>query len=189
LRFRRRSIGESPEKRAKTRHWLLNLVRVTNTSAIWRQPSPRGDVAEEMERRAYILAHGKEDDYRPLMLKKYGINNPELNKIAAYYAEKFNDQATLNWLKLQHPYVRSRKDDLNAIESMAMMLMGGLVTDLDGAPQEGAGSVPIKAPLIKPLTQRLLSPRKDIFRNLAKTRQPENLGGRRLKLGRDWKAR
>jgi len=104
------------------------------------------NIAEEMERRAYILAHGKEDDYRPLMLKKYGINNPELNKIAAYYAEKFNDQATLNWLKLQHPYVRSRKDDLNAIDSMAMMLMGGLVTDLDGAPQEGAGSLQDKTP-------------------------------------------
>jgi len=99
------------------------------------------DLAEEMERRANILEHGKEDDYRPLMLKEYGTNNPELNKIAAYYAEKFNDQATLNWLKLQHPYIHSQKDDLNAIDSIAMMLMGGLVTDLDGAPQEGAGSV------------------------------------------------
>jgi len=47
-------------------------------------------------------------------------------------------------MKQQHPYLRSRKDDLNAIESMEMMLMGGLVTDLDGASHEGAGRVPEK---------------------------------------------
>ena len=109
--------------------------------------SLRNYFAEEIERRAYILARGREDDYRPLMLKEYGINNPELNKIAAYYAGKFNDQATLNWLKLQHPYIRSQKDDLNDIDSMAMMLMGGLVTDLDGAPEEGAGNAPKKSAL------------------------------------------
>jgi len=102
------------------------------------------DVAEEMERRAYILEHGKEDEYRALMLKKYGNNNPELNKIAAYYAEKFNDQATLNWLKLQHSYIRSQKDDLNFIEAIKMMLVGGLFEDFEGASQEGAGSVPEK---------------------------------------------
>ena len=103
------------------------------------------DLAEEMERRAYILEHGTEDDYRPLMLTEYGINNPELNKIAAYYAGQFNDQATLNWLNLQHPYVRSQSDDLNFIESIKMMLVWGLFEGLEGAPQEGTGSVPEKS--------------------------------------------
>ncbi len=103
-------------------------------------------VAEEMQRRAYILEHGKEDDYRPLMLKQYGINNPELNHIAAYYAEKFNDQATLNWLKLQHPYIRSQKDDLDFVDSMAMMLLGGVLEEFEGGMSGDAGSITAKSP-------------------------------------------
>ena len=79
------------------------------------------------------------------MLNEYGINNPELNKVAAYYAEKFNDQATLNWLKRQHPYIRSQNDDPNFIESIAMMLMGGVLEESEGSMSEDAGSVPAKS--------------------------------------------
>jgi len=61
------------------------------------------DIAEEMQRRAYILLHGTEDNYRKLVVDQYGIKNPELNNIIGYYAKNFNDQAALNWLKLQHP--------------------------------------------------------------------------------------
>ena len=57
------------------------------------------------------------------MLQQYGINNPDLNKIAAYYAEKFNDQATLNWLKLQHPAERP-KLDANGMAIMALLPEG-----------------------------------------------------------------
>jgi hypothetical protein len=60
-------------------------------------------VAEEMQRRAYILTNANESNYRQLMLEQYGINNPDLDSIAAYYAKLFNDQETLNWLSLQHP--------------------------------------------------------------------------------------
>lgn len=91
-----------------------------------------GDLAEEMRRRAYILALGKEDDYRPLMLEEYGINNPELDKIAAYYAEKFNDQATLNWLRLQHPSVRPGLD-ANGLMMMALFPEGEAVEEASQA--------------------------------------------------------
>jgi hypothetical protein len=57
------------------------------------------------------------------MLQQYGVNNPELNKIAAYYAEKSHDQATLNWLKLQHPAERP-KIDPNGLAMMAFFPEG-----------------------------------------------------------------
>jgi hypothetical protein len=80
-------------------------------------------IAAELQRRAYILENGTESNYRQLMFQQYGINNPELNKIAAYYAEKFNDQATLNWLKLQHPAKRP-KLDANGLAMMALLPEG-----------------------------------------------------------------
>jgi len=81
------------------------------------------NLAEEMQRRAYILTHGKEGNYRNLMLDQYGINNPDLNKIAAYYAERFNDHATLNWLSLQHPAPRPHLD-ANGLAMMALFPEG-----------------------------------------------------------------
>ncbi len=81
------------------------------------------DLAAEMQRRLYILTHGTEGNYRNLMLKEYGINNPDLDTIAAYYAEKFNDQPTLNWLKLQHPASRPRLDP-NGLAMMALFPEG-----------------------------------------------------------------
>jgi hypothetical protein len=77
------------------------------------------ELAEEMQRRAYILTHGQESSYRSLMLDQYGVNNPDLNNIAAYYAEKFNDQATVNWLSLQHPAPLPHLD----ANGLAIMLM------------------------------------------------------------------
>ena len=62
-------------------------------------------------------------NYRQIMLQQYGINNPDLNKIAAYYSEKFHDQATLNWLKLQHPADRP-KLDVNSLAMMALLPEG-----------------------------------------------------------------
>ncbi len=76
-------------------------------------------IAAELQRRAYILENGTESNYRQLMFQQYGINNPELTKIAAYFAEKFHDQATLNWLKLQHPADRTQLD----VNSLAMMAL------------------------------------------------------------------
>lgn len=76
-------------------------------------------IAAELQRRAYILENGTESNYRKLMFQQYGINNPELNKIAAYFAKKFNDQATLNWLKLQHPAKRPKLD----ADGLAMMAL------------------------------------------------------------------
>lgn len=81
------------------------------------------DLAEEMQRRAYILANGKEGDYRSLMFDQYGVNNPNLNAIAAYYAEKFNDQATLVWLSHQHPAPRPHLD-ANSLVMMALLPEG-----------------------------------------------------------------
>jgi len=63
------------------------------------------DIAKDMENRAYILTHGTADNYRQLVVEKYGINNSNLNEIMAYFAKKFNDQATLKFLKLQHPSI------------------------------------------------------------------------------------
>ena len=80
-------------------------------------------IAAELQRRAYILENGTESNYRQLMFQQYGINNPELNKIAAYFAEKFGDQATLNWLKLQHPAKRP-KLDVNGLAMMALLPEG-----------------------------------------------------------------
>ena len=74
-------------------------------------------IAKELQRRAYILENGTENNYRQLMLQQYGVNNPDLNDIAAYYAQKFSDQSTLNWLKLQRPAKRPRIDP----NSLAMM--------------------------------------------------------------------
>jgi hypothetical protein len=89
------------------------------------------DLAEEMRRRAYILAHGQEGNYRKLMLDQYGVNNANLNTIAAYYAEKFNDQATLNWLSLQHPAPHLNLD----ANALAMMLMFPEAGEGEEAPQ------------------------------------------------------
>ena len=101
-------------------------------------------MAGEMKRRAYILEHGTEENYRQLILEQYGINNPDLGKIAAYYAEKFHDQATLNWLKKQHPAAHSQKEDLDFIDGLKMMLAGGVLGESEGATLEGAGEVPGK---------------------------------------------
>jgi hypothetical protein len=79
------------------------------------------DIAEEMQRRAYILANGTEDNYRQLVIDKYEINNPDLDKIMAYYARNFNDQDTPNWLKLQHPAVLPSLDQTgNDVGMMAL---------------------------------------------------------------------
>jgi hypothetical protein len=94
------------------------------------------DLAAEMQRRAYILTHGTEANYRNLMLKEYGINNPDLDSIAAYYAKKFNDQPTLNWLKLQHPAPRPRLDP-NSLAMMALFPEGEAAEEA-----LGAGSAP-----------------------------------------------
>jgi hypothetical protein len=80
-------------------------------------------IAAELQRRAYILENGTESNYRQLMFQQYGINNPELTKIAAYFAEKFHDQATLNWLKLQHPADRTRHVS-QSIPSKVQMVKG-----------------------------------------------------------------
>ncbi|MGA3170140.1 MAG: HNH endonuclease [Chthoniobacteraceae bacterium] len=92
------------------------------------------DLAAEMQWRAYILTHGTEANYRNLILKEYGINNPDLDTIAAYYAEKFNDQPTLNWLKLQHPAPRPRLDP-NGLAMMALFPEGKAAEE---APQTGS---------------------------------------------------
>ncbi len=55
----------------------------------------------------------------PNSLEQYGINNPDLDAIAAYFAERFNDQETLDWLHRQHPATRPRFD----LNSVAMMLI------------------------------------------------------------------
>jgi len=62
---------------------------------------------------------GTPGTYRILMLEEYGENNPDLNKIAAYYANRFHDQDTLNWLKLQHPAKRPHLD----VNALAMMVL------------------------------------------------------------------
>lgn len=96
------------------------------------------NIAEEMKRREYILEHGKESDYRSLMFGRYGKNNPEVNKIAAYYAEKFNDQDTLNWLKLQHPAAPPRFD-ANGLAMMTLLPEGEAaeeVSQVGGAPEK-----------------------------------------------------
>jgi hypothetical protein len=80
-------------------------------------------MAAELQRRAYILQNGTQSNYRQLMFQQYGINNPELIKIAAYFAEKFNDQATLNLLKLQHPAKRP-KLDANGLAMMSLLPEG-----------------------------------------------------------------
>jgi hypothetical protein len=80
------------------------------------------DIAEEMQRRAYILTHGTEDNYRKLVVDEYGINNPNLNEIMAYYAGEFNDQATLNYLKLQHPAAPPSPDQFRKDVGMLALL-------------------------------------------------------------------
>jgi hypothetical protein len=80
------------------------------------------DIAEEMQRRAYILTQGTEDNYRELVVDEYGINNPNLNEIMAYYAKKFNDQATLNHLKLQHPAAPPSPDQIRKDVGMLALL-------------------------------------------------------------------
>ena len=80
------------------------------------------DIAAEMQRRAYILTHGTKDNYRQLVVDQYGINNPDLNGIMAYYAKKFNDQATLNWLKQQHPATPPSPDQIRKDVGMMALL-------------------------------------------------------------------
>ena len=75
-------------------------------------------MAAEMTRRAYIFEHGMEENYRQLILEQSGINNPDLGKIAAYHAKEFHDQATLNWLKNQHPAAHSEKEYLDFIDGL-----------------------------------------------------------------------
>ena len=104
-------------------------------------------MAEEMKRRAYMLENGTEDNYRQLVLEQYGINNPELDKIAAYYAEKFHDQATLNWLAKQRPAAApTQKDWGDFIDGVGMMLMGGLAEEAEESSPEGTvGGAPKKS--------------------------------------------
>ena len=75
--------------------------------------------AEDMKNRADILAHGTEGDYLERVRKAYGINNPDLNSIAAFYADQFNDKATLDFLSRQHPSARPSLD----FNGVAMMLL------------------------------------------------------------------
>lgn len=99
-----------------------------------------GDIAEEMKRRAYILTNGTADNYRKLVIDQYGINNPNLNEIMAYYAKKFNDQATLNYLKLQHPAVPPTAEQIR--QNVAWMALFPQFEKMS----EEAGEAPLTEP-------------------------------------------
>lgn len=79
------------------------------------------DAADDMKHRAYILAHGTEQNYRKMVIDQYGINNSNLNEIMAYYADQFNDCDTLAFLAKQHPAPPLGINDLNNI-ALALIL-------------------------------------------------------------------
>jgi hypothetical protein len=60
-------------------------------------------IAGDMQHRAEILAHANENNYREQVRRAYDVNNPDFNSISAFYADKFNDKDTLNFLAMQHP--------------------------------------------------------------------------------------
>ena len=76
-------------------------------------------IAVDMQHRAEILAHANENNYREQVRSAYGVNNPDFNSISAFYADKFNDQDTLNFLGMQHPATPPSLD-ANSIVLMAL---------------------------------------------------------------------